>query len=69
MTKAEFLEKFCETNPEWVAQQLLMEYTPKQIAELRHQLKKLHKVAYKEWARDMSLNELLEVLNNIKDLK
>jgi len=56
------VEKNTETNQEWVAQMMLTNLKPRERHQITWALKKLHETIYKSWARDMSLNELLEAV-------
>ena len=68
MTKKEreqFLSKPCEDNTTWVAQQIAA-LKPDKRYQITVGLKRLKEVLYKEWAKELTLNELLEAIEMIK---
>ena len=55
-------EKIAESNPEWVAQMMLDNLKPAERHQINCALRKLDKLLYKSWAKDMTLTELLEAV-------
>lgn len=64
----EFLSKPCESNTQWVAQTLL-QLPAKERHTIVHALRKLDTCLYKSWAKDMSLNEIMEAVNIFSEAK
>jgi hypothetical protein len=58
----EFLSKIPESNQEWVAQ-VILEMPANERHIIVHALRKLDKALYKSWAKDMTLNEIMEAVN------
>lgn len=60
-----FINKPCEDNITWAAQQIA-----KLNSDRRYQitvgLKRLQEALYKDWAKEMTLKELLEAIEMIK---
>lgn len=67
--REEFLNKECKDNITWSAQQMLMQLKPKQRHQIAWALRKLHKTLEKEWARDLSLTQLIEAVDMISPSK
>jgi hypothetical protein len=66
--REEFIDKPCEDNITWAAQ-MILQITPKQRYQIIWALRSLHMVLYKEWARDLSLKELIEAVDMISNNK
>lgn len=60
------VEKIAESNPEWAAQQMLEQLKPGERHNVAYALRKLDKILFKSWAKDMTLTELLEALDLTK---
>lgn len=58
MNKEEYLQQPCESNEDFVTQQLLMNCDTAQIWAIQQTFAELEKVIYKSWAKEMSFNEL-----------
>jgi hypothetical protein len=58
----EFIAKIPESNQEWVAQ-VLLELPRNERHIIVHALRKLDKALYKSWAKDMTLNEIMQAVN------
>lgn len=69
MTKNEFLNKPCESNEQWVAQQILEHFPGKSLETLKSYFKKLDEAIYKSWAKDMTFNEIKQAIELINELK
>lgn len=68
MTKQEregFLNKPCEDNITWAAQEIAA-LNPDKRYQITVGLKRLKEVLYKSWAKELTLNELLEAIEMIK---
>lgn len=55
-------ERIPESNPEWVAQMMLTNLKPAERRMINCALRKLDKLLFKGWAKDMTLSELLEAV-------
>lgn len=64
----EFLSRPCESNTQWVAQ-VLLQLEPKERHTIVHALRRLDKYLYKSWAKDMTLNEIMEAVNIFSEVK
>lgn len=56
------LNKIPESNVEWAAQQITLNMQSRDKTEVKRVLKKLNECLYKSWAKDLTLNELMEVV-------
>jgi hypothetical protein len=59
--REEFLSKPCEDNITWAAQQIAQLSADKRY-QIVFGLRKVHEVLYKSWARDLTLNDLMEAI-------
>jgi len=64
----EFLSKIPDNNVEYVAQ-VLLQLPAKERHTIVHALRRLDKHLYKSWAKDMSLNEIMEAVNIFSEVK
>lgn len=69
MDKKEFLSKIPETNSEWAAQQIVKEFSKKDLKDLESYFIKLDIILYKGWAGDMTFKELKEAVYTAIGLK
>jgi hypothetical protein len=67
--REEFINKECQDNITWAAQQMLEQLPPKQRYQIIWALRKLHKTLQKEWARDLSLTQLIVAADMISPSK
>lgn len=65
----EFINKPCDDNTTWAAQQILESLPPAQRYQIVWAIKKLYGVLYKDWARGLTLRELLEAVNMLSSHK
>lgn len=65
--REEFINKPCEDNITWSAQQMLSQLKPKERYQIAWALRKLHKTLYKEWARGLSLTQLIEAVDMLSE--
>lgn len=57
-----FLDKQTETNQEWAAKMMLDNLKPAERHMIGSALRKLDKLLYKSWAKDLCLTELIEAV-------
>lgn len=66
--KNKFMKRMPHDNTEWVAQQIISNFTEKQFMELHACFEKLNEVLYKSWARDMPLAEIKRAVDIVAEL-
>ena len=63
--REEFLSKPCEDNVTWAAQQIAL-LNPDKRYQISVGLKRLNEVLYKDWAKELTLKELVGAIDMIK---
>lgn len=63
MTKQDWLDKETENNQEWVTQQMLINMSKTELAQIKRAINRIHQVAYKSWAKTLPLNEISEAVS------
>lgn len=61
------VNKPCESNVEWAAQQLLLNLGKFELLRLQMIFEKVDNALYKSWAKEMPLKELVEAIEMTKD--
>lgn len=69
ISKHAFLEKVTGSNEEWVAQQLAAFMNKNDQTATLNRLVALDKLMYKSWAKDMTLQQLITILEFTRKLK
>ena len=65
----DFISKIPENNTEWVAVQMITNFSQVEFKTLKKSFKKLNEALFKSWARQMTLEELLNAIEIVEDLK
>jgi len=60
--REEFLNKPCEDNITWAAQQIAL-LSPDKRYQIIFGLRKLNEVMYKSWAKDLTLNDFIAAID------
>lgn len=64
-----FYDKEPASNSEWAAQQIIRVFKGRGYQKLKDTLESLDKALYKSWAKELTLKELLKVVELIDSLK
>ncbi|WP_149242564.1 hypothetical protein [Dyadobacter sp. 32] len=68
-TKQELLEAIPDSNTEWAAQQILINFSDPQRMELEACFAKLNEALYKSWGKDMTFAELHEAVKMVQEVR
>lgn len=60
--KEDFLSKIPESNTDWVAMQILTDFSEAEFKKLQSSFEKLDKVLFKGWAKEMTFSELYNAI-------
>jgi hypothetical protein len=63
------IEKIPDSNTEWVAQVMINDLKPSERHQIAWAIRKLNKILYKGWAKDMTLRELVEAVEMLNPPK